>query len=201
VVPRVIAVAIIGYSAWPSISYLTSPPQSKPAETLPELPKSLLTPKLPPLAKRDPFMSKDAMLAKSKDSQKKTGGTLGKGVADKLAGIGGSAKDGKGAAPNPLSGIALEATSIVGNSRLAIINGRVYGANESIQGLNPSLPKLTVLNVFPYKVLLACDGRTIELAYPDTASPRAASAAPRGAAGNAKPAARSVPGRPKQGSR
>ena len=58
----------------------------------------------------------------------------------------------------------------MGDQRLALINGRLYGPRETLQDSTASGADYKVVDVLPYKVLLECQGKKLELAYPDAAS-------------------------------
>jgi hypothetical protein len=134
-----------------------------PPATLPEVAKSALSPTFSPPT-RNPFSPKDVVLAKNGSQTGSPGGRRG---ADKPSD---AARQKDGTVANPLGGLTLDATYLVGKSRLAIINGRVYGVNERLPA-----SKLTILDVLPYKVLLECEGKVLALAYADTLSARTAS--------------------------
>ena len=89
---------------------------------------------------------------------------------------------------DPLAGLTLDATCIVGGQRLAMISGRLYAAKETLSAGKSSTPAYKVVDVLPYKVLLENDGKTVELTYSDVARPAASKPAnsrakPAGAAG------------------
>ncbi len=192
-VPRVIVAGALGYCAWPSVSYLMSHPAAAPPATLPEVAKSALAPTITSPT-RDPFVLKDA--AEANDGSK-AGSPRGQFGAKKLAD---AAKQKDDKASNPLSGLTLDATYLAGASRLAIINGCVYGPKETLPA-----SKLKILDVLPYKVLLDCEGTVLTLAYSDTASAGSAStrsAPSRGKpSGGARPATRSASSKPKGGNK
>jgi hypothetical protein len=163
-VPRMVVVAAVGYCVWPSLPGLTSVPTPAPVSKLPEIAGSLLAPRATPPPIRNPFLYKEAEdLAKNKAMAKlasangKKLGSPGKGGGDDPAGPGRS--------QDPLSGLSLDATCIAGDSRLAIINGHIYGVKKRISGSSAAAPALTIAAVLPYKVLLECDGKTLELFY------------------------------------
>jgi hypothetical protein len=180
--PRVIVVAAVGYIAWPSASYLMSQTATPPVATLPEVAKALLSPTVsPPM--RDPFARKNAVLANA-GNVRKGDATRGQGGAITSSATA-SPKDGK--STDPLSGLTLDATYLAGNSRLAIINGRVYAPQETLPA-----SKTTVIDILPYKVLLECEGKVCALAYADTASARSVSSRPAAARAKSSGGARSA---------
>ncbi len=187
--PRVIAVAVAGYCVWPSVTALVSQPKAKPPEKLPELAAALLAPAAPPAPKRDPFEQGAAELFHRQAAQP----------------FAAAARRPSGADGGPLSGVALEATCIAGDRRLALIDGRLYAPRETLSTSNPSAPPYKIVDVFPYKVLLESEGKTVELKYSDVAvrpasSSRAGAQVQSGGAAKAsaakKPSAASNPSRP-----
>ena len=154
--PRVVVAAVVGYAAWPSISYLMSKTTAAPVAATPEVVASDLSPTVS-LPTRDPFVPESEILAREAAKAGPSGG--------RLAGGRPSARPSKAA--NPLGGLRLEATYLAGSARLAIINGRLYGPKEMLAG-----SKLTILDVLPYQVLLGSEGKVLTLAYSDTAAPR-----------------------------
>ena len=78
---------------------------------------------------------------------------------------------GKRAGPaDLLDGLALGATSIMAQRRLAVINGRIYAERERLKSKDPSAPPCIVAQILPDRVLLECEGRTRVLCYPDSAA-------------------------------
>lgn len=168
VAPSAIVLAFVGYCVWPSVLVLTSdPPPPKPPVKLPEFAAALLSPKLPPPLTKNPWGGKDAAaLAAAKELAKagKTAATDSDPAKAKAA----------GKPVDPLAGVKLEATCILGNQRLAMINGQLYAPQERLATGKSSTP-LKIVSVFPYKVLLEHEGKTVELTYLDGASASASS--------------------------
>jgi hypothetical protein len=185
--PRAIVLAVVGYCVWPSASALFSQPETKPPETLPDITAAMLSPALSPSPTRDPFGGAAVVpwLA-AKQPGAAAGKTAGKGgpakppvsAAGKTAGK--SPHSGSAKTPDkpadPLGGLALDATCIVGDRRLAMINGRMYAVQETLRTGNSATPPYKVVDVLPYKVVLERDGKTLELTYSDIASHAASSA-------------------------
>ena len=171
---------------------------------MPELATALLSPKLPPLPKRDPFgLAARAQRLSAKLVAKPGRGSNGHGSRANPAGkINAPVK-----AVDPLSGLSLSGTCIVGDQRLAVINGRLYAPKDKLivdkpavnRGRNnksaadktaadkPATEKSAteksateqaaeraaaylVVDVLPYKVLLAHDGQLLELGYSNVSS-------------------------------
>jgi hypothetical protein len=190
--PRATVLAVVGYCVWPSLSYMTSQPETKPPGKLPELAAALLSPKMPSCPTRDPFGSKSAAqlsarrgastaavkLATKEDRAKSSTPLVGK-PAEKLA-----AADTSEQPVDPLNGLTLDATCIVGRRRAAVINGRLYAPEELLSASSPSTPPYKIVDVFPYKVLLEREGKTLELTYSNVASRSVSS---QSAGGGARP--------------
>jgi hypothetical protein len=191
VAPRVIVLGVVGYCLWPTMSDLMSQPENKPPQKLPELSAALFAPQMPAASTRDPFMSGDMAAS--------AGIATNSPRADKVAGSKGSAaaanKSGRPPAvaargSDPLKGLTLEATCVLGDERLAVINGQLYGQRDTLATGNPSLPSYQIVSVSPYKVLLAAEGKTVELTYSNTPShPGRSPAARPGSSRGRKPGA------------
>jgi hypothetical protein len=172
-VPRVAVLATVAYCIWPSVPALIAEPESKPPAKVPELAISLLSPVLESASTRNPF-------ARVVRATKHPTGTVAKAaptVTHKVV--------------NPLNGLRLDATCIMGDRRLAVINGRMYATHDVMAAPKPATYSLTILDVLPYKVLLDCEGQTVALAYSDTAARAAAPANPKT---NAAPSHTTGPG-------
>jgi hypothetical protein len=182
-VPRAIALAAVGYCIWPSLNALVVEPESKPPAKLPEVAALLASPALPPCPTRNPFARRTpAKPALPGGSSPATARAATKGEATKH--VNSAAANAAAKAVDALSGLKLEATCIVGNQRMAVINGRLYAAPAMLPASGKATPTLKVVGVLPYKVLFECEGKTLELTYSNTVS-RAASS--RAADASAKP--------------
>jgi hypothetical protein len=183
--PRVIALAAVGYCIWPSLSDLQSDVKPMTLKKVTELSASLFSPKLSPSPTRDPFGGPDAAsLASVKKSP--AGGNSARSSAGKATDI----------PADPLGGLRLDATCILGQQRAAVISGQLYASHEKISSGNSSTSPYKVVSVFPYKVLLEHEGKTLELKYSDVAprsalSRQAGSRAKHGAAAGAPRAKKS----------
>jgi hypothetical protein len=85
----------------------------------------------------------------------------------------------KGAAEIPSLGLVLNATCIVGEQRLAIINGHIYKEKESIPRSGDDATSCVVTSILPHKVLLSCQGESLQLGYANVAAKPAAGDGPR----------------------
>ena len=94
-------------------------------------------------------------------------------AADKIAGASAGSATAKKQI-DPLDGLKLEATCILGNQRLAMINGQLY-APQKMPSAGNSLPPFRIVSVFPNEVLLECKGKTVELTYEGVVSRPASS--------------------------
>jgi hypothetical protein len=182
--PRAIVLGLVAVGVWPSVSHFLSEDKPPAPEAMPELAASLLSPKLAPRPERDPF----GLVATRQVSAKE---------AAKLRAARSAAAAGRNGPPakpvDPLSGLILTATCIVGDQRLAVINGRLYAPKETVvmdklvakrpanakgpapapapaAAEAPAAAPYQVVDVFPYRVLLAHNGQLLELGYSNTAS-------------------------------
>jgi hypothetical protein len=180
--PRLIALAVVGYSIWPSIMAFVSEPENKPVAKPPELEALLLSPKMTPEPKRDPFHVSE-MVASSTKSQAGVAGKKATGVAGTKT---------LGAPRNPLDGLRLDGTCVAGSQRLAVINGRLYAVRDALPATGAAAA-LKVVQVLPHKVLLQRNGETLELRYSSAAAREAGTPAGEtqsGSRGRGKPAPR-----------
>lgn len=173
VAPSAVILAFVGYCVWPSLSEMMSdqPPPKAPVK-VPALAASLFSPTMAPVPTRNPWGGLDAAsLAAAKAAAKEVAEKEAAKTADTTTGTPASSAAAK--TPNkpvdPLAGLKLDATCILGNQRMAMINGQMCALHEKLPAENSSTsPK--VVGVFPYKVLLEYEGKTVELKYSDAAS-------------------------------
>jgi hypothetical protein len=174
--PQAILLAVAVYWSWPSLSQSVSRPKpsaAKDDKALASLafPAGVLSPTFPSAPKRDPFLPPGA-----KPSSKGKKGTPSAAEAATL--VAAEAKD---------PGLVLNATCIVGQQRLAIINGRVYREKESIQTSGEATVPWVVTAIYPHKVMLSHQGMPLQLGYTNVAmKPSAAPAAATGPGKGAK---------------
>jgi hypothetical protein len=72
------------------------------------------------------------------------------------------------AAPDDDGRLVLNATCIMGDKRLAIINGRTYRPNDTLVSSNTKAPPCVITDILPNKVLLECQGKRFQLCYVDS---------------------------------
>jgi hypothetical protein len=158
-VPTAVVVAAASYCAWPYIFPSSEAGAAVPA--MPEIAVSQLSPTILPPPQRDPFQ-----LTVEK------GASPVRGAAAASTSRSGSTARGKPAAPaDPLEGLALLATSILAEQRLAVINGRIYAERDALTSKDPSATPCIVAQILPDRVLLQCAGRTETLHYANSAAP------------------------------
>jgi hypothetical protein len=160
VAPRAIAIATVGYCIWPSLTASFAEPESTPPVKVAELSTSLLSPALPPCPTRNPFARYDTAKSSSPGKSGTSAGLAAKSPGATAATIVRKQVD-------PLNGLRLDATCIVGDQRMAIINGHVYTAPHTLRASTPTASPLTMVDVLPYKVLFEYEGRRLELGYPN----------------------------------
>jgi hypothetical protein len=176
--PSAIVLACVGYCAWPSLTDMVSgPPPQKAPRKLPELAATLFSPKLPMPPRKNPWGGKDVdALAAAKEAAKAA--ELAKGTGENTGKPGNSTAASAAEPPgDPLSGLKLDATLILGGKRMAVINGRLYAPQQRLPAGSASGPPFTIAKVLPYGVLLERGGKTIGLGYAN-APARAVSTSP-----------------------
>ncbi len=182
--PSAVVVAFVGYCLWPTVSQWVSTPNApQPAGKAVELAASLFSPKLGPAPTTNPFGGLDAAslaeAIKNREAASLRPSTQSKDTTNKAA----------VRKVDPLAGLRLEATCILGDQHLAIINGKTYAPEELLAADGSAMPPRKVVRVLPDMVVLECQGKTAELKY-SSVSDKAAAAktdAPGKAAGSGQP--------------
>jgi hypothetical protein len=166
-VPQAVVLAAAIYWSWPALTafFSPSPLSATKAESTKaksqEFTAAVLSPTFPPPSKRNPFESPgEKHLPKTKSR---------KGAATNTAHL--------AAAEVKDSGLLLNATCIMGEQRLALINGKVYKEKDEIQGPGASPASWVVIEILPHKVLLSCQGTPLQLSYTNTTAARSATRA------------------------
>jgi hypothetical protein len=180
--PQAIVLAVALFWCWPSLKqafFPSAPPKSAKKEAAaPEgFSAAALSPKFPPIPKRNPFELLGATRIVKDSKSKGSNGTAMEAAEKAIADV----KD---------SGLILNATLVMGQQRLAYINGRVYREKEtiSIEGRAPDAPTWVVTSILPHKVLLSYQGTPLQLNYTNgvaaAKAPRAKSRSPNKGAEN-----------------
>jgi hypothetical protein len=159
--PILIVGAILGFLCWPYVD--EHPPRPKEVDSTKAL-KSLVASLSPPEAPaplRDPFDSR----ATVRSGRRKAGKTPAAAGAAALAGSapGGAAAKPPSRAPVDL---ALQATHLRGDRRIALINGAVYAEGDQIKPTGPTAATYTVTRIYPHRVVLESASQALELTYP-----------------------------------
>ena len=63
--------------------------------------------------------------------------------------------------------LVLNATCIMGEQRLAIINGRTYKLKDTLDQPNAAAPPCVITEILPHEVRLECQGKRLQLRYAD----------------------------------
>jgi hypothetical protein len=156
-----------------------------------EIPFALLNPKLVPNPPRDPFSDPEALREAVRDLlRKKISDGLhyladqvkppakpnvttarGNSLGAKGKGAGGSLGRAGSAAADPLSGLTLNATYILGSKAAAVINGTSYNPGQALNldDVAPASP-LLLAEVRRHSVLLSQGGKEFELKYAELRS-------------------------------
>ena len=163
IVRTAVVLGAVGYCGWPGDG--ASGPAKSPAR-LPSVATAVLSPTIQSPPNRNPFWTADAsplkLAATESTSHHATSNAQSKPVAK-------PASDRRGDRhADPPAELVLNATSICGSERIAMINGHLYQPGAGLMGPGPMGP-LVVQQILPYKVLLRNDSRVIELGYADRA--------------------------------
>jgi hypothetical protein len=168
--PSAVVLAFVGYCVWPSMSELTATPgPPKPPAKLPELAPTLFSPPMPPCPTRNPWGGRDAATLAAMKKAAKASEEAVTLLADA------DTAETPGKTVDPLAGLKLDATCVLGDQRLAMINGQLYASQELLPPSGGSALRYKVVNVLPYTVVLEGRGKTLELTYSNVAPEPAAS--------------------------
>lgn len=181
--PTAVVIGVVGYCCWPYLGGSTVAPVEA-ASKLPEISAALLSPTIEPAPDRDPFGATRQAQMDVPEGDTAANATVGPhgtaartgpsstlgSVPGATPGASGTAPAGQGSGPTKdktiaLSGLALNATCIQGDRRIAVINGRQYAQGESLSVSNFTTEPYIVTEIQPYKVLLAFQGASAELTY------------------------------------
>jgi hypothetical protein len=169
--PQAILMAFAIYWIWPSLmqpaaSSAPAASKDKKGSAALDFSAALLSPTFPPAPNRDPFDFPNAKRAAKKGKSRTKDIAKLKGGASAFA----DAND---------SGLVLGATCIVGQQRLALINGEVYKEKDTIKGkVSGDEPVSWVItDILPHKVLLLHQGTPLQLGYTNGAAKPAAKSA------------------------
>ncbi len=156
VAPSAVVLAFVGYCSWPSVyALLSPPPPPPPPPAVTPLAASLFSPQLPPPPMKSPWGGLDATALAAMRGATRSETAGGKAAAKVV---------------DPLDNLRLEATCILGEQRIAMINGQLYGP-QPIPGVTTATNAFKVLKVSPEKVLLESKGRRVELTYEGLSRP------------------------------
>jgi hypothetical protein len=167
--PQAIVLIVAVYWGW---SALTTPaPKAvetsldpKKASSRQEFSAAVLSPTFPPPSKRDPFLLPGQQrMAKKKVVRPGAKAEIGKTM---------NFRD---------FGLTLSATSIVGDRRLALINGRIYKEKESVEKTPGESTGCVVTRIEPYHVSVTWNGQPHQLTYSDAAAKKTGDSAPNSA--------------------
>ena len=172
VVRTAVVLGAVGYCAWRGDAASAPAPSGPGAAKLPAVANSVLTPAILPPPSRNPFRTADAQSvastaaggAAASRSKSRSGPSGSRGKS--ADGTGSGRKAGKRPA-DPFASLRLNATSICGGQRMAMINGRLYLPGASLAGSSRAAGTMVVEQILPYKVLLRGENRVIELGYHD----------------------------------
>ena len=182
IAPTLVVLAVLGYCSWPSDE---GPPAQDSAKSNAkddakgkkrEISQAALNPTATSMPARDPFDG----WAKNAPTPKKAAKSTSP-VAPMTAGKG-DGKNGPALAQDTskqVASLALKATFLCGERRLALINDLFYAEGEALRSSTAKTPWL-VAEVFPQHVVLEHQGQRVELKYPEREGTGAASATKAG---------------------
>ncbi len=159
--PRAVVLAAAVYWSWPALAphvsgVNASAAKSSKPDSPAEFAASALSVDFPPAPTRNPFLPPGgAAPAGGKASL----------AAEKKTELPKRTDDAREA------GLTLDATCIVGEGRLAAINGRIYREKEAIAAPNDDSASYIVTDIRPHQVLLTAEGRILRLNYENGAKP------------------------------
>jgi hypothetical protein len=151
--PLATVLAIAIYCMLTGMAGSGSKSDAKQSAKLPVFTPELFSPIFPPYSKRNPFYlpgDEPKVAVQSVPTEKK--------VAEAKPAAAEAAKE-------FFASLALNATYLTGEQRLAIINGQIYKQKDKLKQQNPSIPPFIVAQILPYEVLLECEGKTLHLRY------------------------------------
>lgn len=155
--PQAVVLTAAIYWSWPAVRvYLpvgtpTVATDGKKDES-PVFISAMLSPTFPSVPKRNPYLPYGATFSTMAKS--------GQPGAKKFAGA-------KSSPDAQEAGLVLGATCIVGNRRMASINGRIYREKEAVESADDESARFIVGEIGLHKVLLLSEGRVLQLKYGD----------------------------------
>jgi hypothetical protein len=207
-VPTAVVAAAVAYCSW---SHLFAPeaPVSDRSGKLPTITAAQLSPTVAPRAERDPFRPVRATsplapgTTKAGVSPPVVKGGVAAGQKPGATAGGTTAAGPQGASdmrePADLLGrLTLNATSLQGDRRVAMINGRLYEQGERLRLPELGTAACVVACILPHKVQLDWTGKTLELTYVDKLSRPGPALQAKGTSDAAKSNATIGAGRPKK---
>ena len=187
-----IVIGVMGYLCWPYVSDPLPEALALSPGKMPEIAPALLAPPVAPAPDRDPFQQ-PPVAKPAEEPPPPVVAEVPKPAPPPSAA--------PAPALNPpivvkpelpvdpkdlLSGLALNATYVRGDRRLAVINGSLYAEGDQVKLSGPTMLALTLARVYPDNVILERKGQTVELNYP-AAESKPARPAGEAAKTNAKP--------------
>lgn len=181
VIPRSLALAVVAYCLWPTfVAYFSEPSSQQPKKT-PELSAAMLSPKLAPPPTRDPFAecadsTEDKNSPGTNHTTTETAGARAGSMRNQGSTSSVGLKSSIAQETDKSKSLILEATCIVNDRRLAVIDGRLYAPKDKLVMTDGAGPPYEIVEVLPYKVLLNCENKIIELTFPGVSAKPATAA-------------------------
>jgi hypothetical protein len=169
---------VLGYLCW---GYAGDPSAKPPAasDKKLEIPAALLSPTPAPKPTRDPFNSRAVDISTKIAAQAEKPTTTGASSAQAAAAPPRTPESVIAAAQGDL---ALQATHVGGERRVALINGCVYAEGDEIKSSGTTTRSYKVGRISPHRVEVQIEGQTVALTY-SSAESKPRSPSPPGTAG------------------
>jgi hypothetical protein len=156
---------MVGYCCWPYVFGSGSTFVAQPSEAAPAIAASLLMPPIDPAPGRDPFrvapraptIAEVSMAPAHDDAQTESQASPPIDSTD-------DSDTGTTESPGML---ALSATFVRGDQRVALINGRVYSPGDPLADSGSSTVPFVVSEIFADRVVIERKGQTTEVSYSD----------------------------------
>lgn len=157
--------AMVGYCCWPYVFGLGQGAATPATDTPAAIAASALLPSIDPAPDRDPFRVATPAQAVTEPS---TDAAHDEASAEFEFDAGTERGDElESDANRSLGRLALSATFVRGDQRVALINGRVYAPGEPLADSGSSASPFVVSEIFADKVVIERNGQTTELSYSD----------------------------------
>jgi hypothetical protein len=156
---------MVGYCCWPYVFGSGSGSVAQPVVAPAAISASQLTPAIDPAPARDPFrIAPRAQVGVEVSTTNRREDAQAEIEADTATE---TKNDSDQDTIESLGALALNATFVRGDQRVALINGRVYSPGEPLADAGSFKSPFVVSEIFADRVVLERKGQTTEISYPD----------------------------------